>query len=51
MGWGNCVTLDVIVENSEENEEDEQNDAIIEDSIDLAQSLDCDLAQSLIKFN
>lgn len=37
---GNCVTLDAIVGNSEENEEDEQNDAIIEDSIDLAQSLD-----------
>lgn len=32
---GNCVTLDAIVENNEGNEEDEQNDAIIEDSIDL----------------
>ncbi|HIE0969319.1 TPA: FliM/FliN family flagellar motor switch protein [Proteus mirabilis] len=37
---GNCVTLDAIVQNNEGNEEDEQNDTIIEDSIDLAQSFD-----------
>ncbi|MGU0056522.1 hypothetical protein ACVXG7_16265 [Enterobacter hormaechei] len=38
---GNCVTLDAIVENSEENEEDRKNNAIIEDSIDLPnESLD-----------